>query len=140
MKTSINTQHIPLELREIPHSWAYWKYVPRPKSEKPAKKPFDPLTDKSADVNDPKRWAHFDCAVKALSRVAGADGIGVNLRHPYVGIDLDKCRDPNTGEISNGPAILFRSSIPTRKLAPAAPACASSAAGPCLLAGDAADE
>jgi primase-polymerase (primpol)-like protein len=90
---------IPHELRALPDCWAYWKHVPRPGSNKPAKKPFDALTDKVAKVNEPGRWSDFPHAVRAVSRVQ-ANGIGMNLREPYVGIDLDNCRDLETGEIA----------------------------------------
>lgn len=41
-------ENIPDELKAH-RAWAYWRYVPRPYSAKPAKKPFDALTDRAAD-------------------------------------------------------------------------------------------
>jgi len=62
------------------------------------KQPHNP--SQNAKVNDPDTWGSFDEAVNAVDE-GKADGIGFVLTDgdPYVGIDLDHCRDPENGEI-----------------------------------------
>jgi putative DNA primase/helicase len=54
-----------------------------------------------ASVDDPATWGRFDDALDAYS-IGGVDGIGYVLAadDPLSGIDLDKCRDPESGVIS----------------------------------------
>ena len=48
-------------------------------------------------LTDPATWCDFDAAV---AQRHGHDGIGIVIGPPYVGIDLDKCRNPETGAIA----------------------------------------
>ena len=52
-----------------------------------------------ASSTNPKTWAPFDAAVSVSQRY---DGIGFVLTEddPYTGIDIDKCRNAETGEIA----------------------------------------
>ena len=54
-----------------------------------------------AAVNDPTTWASFREAVAAFA-AGQCDGPGVVLGGPtrLIGVDLDKCRDPETGAIT----------------------------------------
>lgn len=64
------------------------------------KEPYDPKTGGRASTTDSRTWAPFLEALDALE--SGAyDGIGFvfSSGDPYVGVDLDGCRDPETGEI-----------------------------------------
>ena len=81
--------------------WVCWKYVANPtKPKKPKKRPIDPTNGKSADVSDPDTWATFKTALKRYKK-GDDDGIGFvfTKNDPYVGIDLDNCRDTKTGKI-----------------------------------------
>jgi len=49
-----------------------------------------------AKSNDPETWTSLK---EVLSRLKRFDGIGYLLGDGFTGIDLDKCRDPLTGEI-----------------------------------------
>lgn len=51
-----------------------------------------------ASVDNPATWATFDHAYNAVFD-AKADGVGIVLGNGLVGIDLDQCRNPETGEI-----------------------------------------
>lgn len=84
----INT--IPAELRER-RQWVLWKYVDGRKT------PFQP-NGQTAKSNDPATWSDFDTVVGA----GGYEGIGFVLSNddPYVGVDLDSCRDAETGELA----------------------------------------
>jgi len=50
----------------------------------------------NAKSNDPATWASFDAVREAYLR-GGFDGIGFALGGGFVGVDLDNCRDPQTG-------------------------------------------
>lgn len=82
--------NFPEELR-AENRWLVWKLQER--KGKPTKVPFNASTGKFASSTDSSTWTTFDRAVKAR----GYDGIGCAISPPYVGIDLDKCRDPQTG-------------------------------------------
>jgi primase-polymerase (primpol)-like protein len=51
-----------------------------------------------ASVNDPNTWGTF-AEARAAVEDGNADGVGVVLGDGLVGIDLDGCRDPDTGAI-----------------------------------------
>lgn len=65
-----------------------------------AKVPVDVTTGRRINHLDPANWRSFD-AVHAVISTGGADGAGFVLTRndPYFCIDLDHCRDPETGEI-----------------------------------------
>ena len=82
--------------------WVNWRWQWNPKNRKWTKPPFrtdDPA--RYARNNDPTTWGDRHTAVKAV--LAGkADGIGYCLDGSDIAaIDLDKCRDPATGDIAD---------------------------------------
>jgi hypothetical protein len=84
------------ELRELPQ-WVFWGY--RERDGKRTKPPYDPATGKDAKCNDPTTWGTFAAACNAMQRYAGV-GVGFMFQREYFGVDLDKCRDPETGAIA----------------------------------------
>ncbi|MHC3439390.1 phage NrS-1 polymerase family protein [Natrialbaceae archaeon A-gly3] len=62
------------------------------------KVPVDPETGNFASSTDDRTWSTLETALEYAS-TAQADGIGFVFTRtdPLVGIDLDKCRDPETG-------------------------------------------
>lgn len=66
-----------------------------------AKVPYDPKTGKKADVTRSATWGTFAQAQLRYLQ-GGWDGIGFVFTEAagIVGIDLDKCRDPETGAIA----------------------------------------
>lgn len=89
--------HVPVALQDRPQ-WVAWKRESR--DGKPTKIPYNPNKPKSrAKSNDASTWSTFQTA-KALE---GFDGIGFmfSADDPYCGIDLDHCRDPESGEWTN---------------------------------------
>ena len=52
----------------------------------------------SADITDPNQWGTF-ASIHAAYAEGGYDGIGFALGDGFAGIDLDNCRDPDTGEL-----------------------------------------
>lgn len=105
---SVCTERIPVALRQLPQ-WVVWKYVEEVDRETGEvswdKPPFSATTGNLASSTNPKTWTTFDVTLAAYQR-GGWDGIGFVLHRKkgdeglgLVGIDLDKCRDPETGDI-----------------------------------------
>ena len=77
-------------------AWVTWRAEAR--AGRIIKPPYNPQTGRLASCADPATWASFE---EALAACQGGDfdGIGFQLGPPFVGIDLDHCRDPETGVI-----------------------------------------
>lgn len=93
-----NLAAIPEALTSLPQ-WVVWQSEPR-ETGKPAKAPYSPMTRKRASVSDPSTWGTFDQAVSILQQY-NVDGLGFVFTEsdPFVGIDLDACRNPETGTL-----------------------------------------
>ncbi len=87
------------ELRAIPH-WVSWKYFHRPGAPKPTKPPVDPNTGGAGNHSDPKTWAAYEkaCWRTRIARLAGV-GFVLTDGDGLTGIDLDACRNVETGEL-----------------------------------------
>lgn len=92
--------HFPQELQLLPQ-WVGWCYSsPAGKGGKAQKVPMNPKTGGNAMSNKPTTWATFeDASHAAIARKW--DGVGFMFHGSYLGVDLDNCRDPNTGEIDS---------------------------------------
>lgn len=90
--------NIPKALQALTR-WIVWKAVVK-KDGKVDKVPHDHRTGRRCDVHDPRAWSSFEeiCAVYAGG---GWDGIGVLPGEGVLGVDLDKCRNPETGAIES---------------------------------------
>ena len=90
-------ENIPEELRRRPQ-WLVWKLEER--DSKPTKIPYIAGGVGKASSTDSETWRSFDEAVVAL-KTGRYDGIGFvfSTGDPYAGIDLDDCRNPETGEV-----------------------------------------
>ncbi len=79
--------------------WVLWKAVWQAERDKFTKQPHQ-TNGRFAKSTDPATWTTFDAVVEAYGR-GGFDGIGFVLSEndPFVGIDLDHCRDKETGVI-----------------------------------------
>lgn len=86
--------NIPDELRGL-QQFVLWKLQQR--QNKSTKVPFQP-NNKAAKSNNPATWTTFQSALDAYQR-GSFSGIGLMFANGYAGIDLDHCRDPETGEI-----------------------------------------
>jgi hypothetical protein len=80
------------------NNWVLWKAVF--KNGKWTKVPFNPKNGKPADSTDPATWGGLEAACHKLG-AGDYDGIGfvVSEDNEIIGIDLDHCRDPQTGEV-----------------------------------------
>jgi putative DNA primase/helicase len=95
------------ELKTFCH-WVVWRAAPKG-VDKIDKVPYDPKTGKRASSTDSRTWASFSEALEALEASPDRyDGIGFvfSSGDPFVGIDLDNCRDPETGQLQEWAAAI----------------------------------
>jgi hypothetical protein len=89
---------IPEELRALPN-WVVWRLEKRANkvgAVRETKVPYNAATGRLAKSNAPATWSAFGDAAAALER--GYAGLGFCLTPPYVGIDLDGCRQNGSHE------------------------------------------
>jgi putative DNA primase/helicase len=86
---------IPAELTAA-HRWTLWRFTNV--QGKWTKPPFTP-TGTNASSTDPATWCPFEDVTVAYES-GGFDGAGRALGDGYVAIDLDKCRNVQTGVIA----------------------------------------
>ncbi|HEX6501646.1 MAG TPA: AAA family ATPase [Terriglobales bacterium] len=94
--------HFPPELKDI-SSWCLWKLLVDEKG-RPTKVPFQCDNRFKASCDNPSTWSSFDEACRALecapSRKAGL-GFQLGLEQcGFIFVDLDSCRNPQTGELA----------------------------------------
>jgi primase-polymerase (primpol)-like protein len=106
---SINQEHKPRTgelLYNIPEEfrrrtqWVVYKLVPGEKRDD--KVPYIAGGVGKASTTDLMTWRSFEEAVQALRSSSGRyDGVGFvfSSGDPFAGVDLDHCRNPETGEI-----------------------------------------
>ena len=101
-------ENIPEMLKELPN-WVLWKYVAKVEADTGEvdwdKPPFKVGGNGNASSTDPKTWSTWVAAFEAYTR-GGWDGLGFvlakdkdDLTPGIVGVDLDDCRNVETGEI-----------------------------------------
>ena len=90
---------IPETLRER-DQWVCWREEER--DGKPTKIPVTPEVGGFASATASETWASFEAALD-YSETEHADGVGFVFTDddPIVGIDLDDCRDPETGDVDD---------------------------------------
>ena len=95
-KPELHPESIPAELKAIPR-WLLWRLEDR--AGKPSKVPYQ-ADGRPAKVNDPATWTTFETALAAY-RAGGFSGLGIALSDDddLAGVDLDKCLNPDTGEL-----------------------------------------
>lgn len=95
---NVGTNNIPGVLSEH-DQWLIWQWKVT-QDGKRTKQPVNPHTGELASSTNPATWGSYEEAVAACD-MFGYPGIGLvfTALDPYCGIDLDGCRDPETGEI-----------------------------------------
>ena len=88
---------IPTELKTIDR-WVMWQLVQR--KGRWTKMPLT-VDGRAASSTDPNTWTTYDEVCDALIMGEGFDGIGLVLGADVQGIDLDDCRDPASGGLSD---------------------------------------
>jgi putative DNA primase/helicase len=94
----VRERGIPDALKVRPQ-WVNWRYALD--REKWTKHPYNPRSGKKASSTDLLTWSAFDHIYDAY-KAGDYDGIGFVLcsGDPLTGIDLDGCRDPESGEMA----------------------------------------
>jgi len=93
------SEAIPETLRER-DQWVCWREEER--DGKPTKIPVTPGGGGFASSTESETWASFETALN-YTETAHADGVGFVFTDddPIVGVDLDDCRDPETGDVDD---------------------------------------
>jgi len=86
---------IPSALRDL-RRWLCWREEER--GGDLTKVPYDAKTGRPASSTDASTWTDFDTALTASNDY---DGLGIALGDGLTGVDLDHCRNPETGEIAS---------------------------------------
>lgn len=92
---------VPETLRDL-DQWIAWRYEWDAGRDEWTKIPVDVNTGRRAKSTDPDTWANFDAAVAYHDRSGtDTDGLGFVFAEDgtVAGIDLDDCRDPETGDL-----------------------------------------
>jgi len=101
--TEVNTDAIPDELKQRPQ-WFLWRYETRDGKPQKVPKQLDCLTNASS--TDAKTWSTFqevtatytlECDRQSLGGIAYVFAVD----DPFFGVDLDACRDPQTGNLTD---------------------------------------
>ncbi|MDY0003128.1 MAG: phage/plasmid primase, P4 family [Polyangia bacterium] len=89
----------PEQLRHL-DQWVLYRLIQRDGKDKPDKVPFA-SAGSEASTTDPTTWSSYGAAEEALVRGEG-DGLGFVFARGggLTGVDLDHCRNPETGEIA----------------------------------------
>lgn len=95
---AVHPEGIPQALKERPQ-WVVWRLEKR--AGKNTKVPYIAGGVGRASSTDLMTWRTFEEAIGAL-KAKRYDGIGFVFcsADPFVGVDLDDCRDPKSGEIT----------------------------------------
>jgi putative DNA primase/helicase len=91
----VTIHNIPTELQSL-IQFVVWKLKERKGNL--TKVPYNARTKRGADSTNPSTWATFNEALSVYSK-GKYDGIGFVFANGYCGIDLDHCRNAETGEI-----------------------------------------
>jgi len=99
-ENTVQYANIPDELTEKDR-WVCWKVEER--NDEPTKIPVDAHTGGFAKSNDEGTWASFDQAVDYYETHDEVAGIGFMFSRDgrYAGVDLDKCVNPESGDIED---------------------------------------
>lgn len=91
-------ENIPKELMARPQ-WVNWRFKER--GDKLTKVPYKPGTERKASSTDLLTWGTFDEAFASVEE-GHHDGLGFvfSSGDPYCGVDLDGCRNSETGELA----------------------------------------
>jgi replicative DNA helicase len=94
--------NVPKEMAAVPQ-WLLWKYIVR--DGKQTKCPFR-VNGSTASSTDPTTWATLEDAMLPIERYEGI-GFVFTRDDQFIGIDLDGCRDADTGELEPWAAAIY---------------------------------
>jgi len=96
----VDPEPIPDKLRDR-DQWLCWRYKWATDRNEWTKMPIDPSTGRAGSSTDPDTWTSFGQALAYHERSdTNTDGLGFALHENdlFVGVDLDDCQDPDTGD------------------------------------------
>jgi primase-polymerase (primpol)-like protein len=93
---SVRLDGIPHDMRAVAR-WGVWRYEER--AGERTKVPYSVVTGERASSTRLTDWTSFDLAAAYWIRKRQHDGLAFVLGDGWAGIDLDGCRDPESGEI-----------------------------------------
>ena len=100
-----NPENVPGLLR-VHRQWVCWREAARTDkrgARKLTKVPYTPETGTKASTTNHLTWSSFEKACEAF-QANGSPYAGIGFvfseDDPYTGVDLDKCRNPKTGEVA----------------------------------------
>ncbi|QTA79840.1 DNA primase [Desulfonema limicola] len=98
-KVKLIVENIPEEIKDLPQ-WLVWKGVLK-ENNKLSKIPINPLNGSYAETDNPETWGTFEESL-AYYEQNNLFGVGFvfTADDSFVGIDLDNCIEPETGEIT----------------------------------------
>ncbi len=91
---ALEVSNVPQELKDL-KQWVNWRLEER--NGTTTKVPISSRNNSKASCTDQLTWSDFATAQKL--HAGQAHGVGFEITPPYVGIDLDKCRNAETGNI-----------------------------------------
>ena len=92
---------VPEKLRDR-EQWVAWRYSWDTDRDEWTKVPIDANTGDFASSTDPEKWSSFvDASRYHADSATDTDGVGFVVTDDdlFVGLDLDDCRDPETGDV-----------------------------------------
>jgi primase-polymerase (primpol)-like protein len=93
--------------------WVVWRLEQFEGDKKPRKIPYDPKTFQYANTMDAATWSTFEHAYQIASIYPEfKPGFVFTLDDPYIFIDLDGCRNPETGQFDEETTRIFTSVFP----------------------------
>ncbi len=97
-RMDVNLDSIPSELKKLPN-WLVWNWTWNSKSEKWDKPPLA-VSGQAGSSTDSSTWCPYDVAARS-SRAFDGLGIAMGKGIGYIGVDLDDCRDPESGFLTS---------------------------------------
>lgn len=104
---SLLSSALPLVAQQIPpdltayDQWVAWRWTWNAGRAELTKPPYQPRTGRLASATDATTWSSFPVALAVYQR-GGWDGLGFVVTHddPFTGIDIDHCRDAESGQLT----------------------------------------
>lgn len=96
---SLRFDLVPKSLSDL-RQWILWKTAQRGPNDKPTKLPYQVNGD-MAKSNDQATWVDFSEIEAAFSDCWAGIGFVFSPDDPFVGVDLDGCRSPETGKVAD---------------------------------------
>ena len=111
-------EQFPRELTDR-RQWICWRLEPSSKGDRPNKTPYSPHANRRASSIDPSTWGTLAEAQAARVRY-GYTGLGFVFTNDddFVGVDIDHCRDKETGTFNKTAAAIISKAATYTEISP----------------------